>query len=667
MFFKKNIRLRPHEKFEFLCSFATQNLKQNRSYQILKKSLNKNPEYIESLEVSEFLKVNPFNLSGNRHYLKEDPPIYFQVKRWIFHWIIMNADFFAKMAIVLLCTVDGSLFLKVVVIYFVFVDFCMTVSKTRFLMFYFYFAGLLVIKAMAYYLLPLLPVGVLTNEIAAVLHSFIGDFSLVKTLAAILLLTLVHLFEKYKGKEAFYKFFVKNNFFSIFSKIRKKKKTYQRIIRRYFSLDEEEKNTKEKRIQIAFFKMKLIWFFKKADNKMHNFMHSRYLFNRKMGPNFDNPFENIFHPYIFKSGIEIYDLIFVLQLVFSLFMFVFWKNMFTTSSALLESITSSELPASLVIFVLVAAACMLIDAILINTNSAEYNRVQRFVRQADRKDSILKKFKRLVLKMVNINRIKKKHVIIQKSYDQKIVKKVAEKFSKENPTYPKFVYTLVLCLGFNLFLFIMLLKKKLALANSTNQPMLSFMNILSSSDNAFVLIAEVLFLAYLVMSVLFVRYGLRMKHFYKSDQLNDFEVKLMEKLNSLPYFRELRVYLFWTARRTSLDFNDWFIIDYCYFQLMDKFEKDYEAKEDIVPIPKWYKFFCGLGPLILIMLVLLGPLVIFSSFNPINTPNNIKNFSTDFSIEIQDFGMFPLYKMGTLTFSYLKTFTSLSKFLKIKL
>lgn len=439
MFHKKNIRMKPHEKFEFLCSFATKDLKDNRSFKILKKALDINPEYMESLEIPEFLQDNPFNLSGTRHYLKEDPPILHIVKRWIYHWVIMNIDFFSKLAIVILCTIDGSLFLKVAVIYFVFVDFSMTVSNTRFLIFYFYFAFLLVIKAIAFYILPLLPVGLLANQIAATLHSFIGDFSFTKTIAVIFLLTVVHLFDKFKGKEAFYKFFIKNNFFSVFSKIRKKKKTYQRIIRKYFDLDEEKKNTSEKRIQIAFFKMKLIFYFKKAVSRMHSFMHSRYLFNRKMGPNFDNPFENIFHPYVFKSGVEIYDLIFVLQLVFSLFMFVFWKNMFTTSSALLESITSSELPASLVVFVLIVAACMLIDAILINTNSAEYNRVQRFVRQADRKDSILKKFKRIVLKMININRIKKKHVIIQKSYDQKIVKKVAESFSKTNPTYPKFI------------------------------------------------------------------------------------------------------------------------------------------------------------------------------------------------------------------------------------
>jgi hypothetical protein len=367
-----------------------------------------------------------------------------------------------------------------------------------------------------------------------------------------------------------------------------------------------------------------------------------------MGPDFNNIEENIFHPYLFKSGVELYSSIIIIQLLFIVYNIIFWDNMFTNSGSLLESITTSELKGSLVIFILIVAACMLVDAILINTNSAEYNNIQRFIERPNKRDSILRKFKSIALKIININRIRKKSVLLRKTYERKTKDLVGEEFSRKNPTFPKFSFTIIIWLVFNFFLWGMLFSKKLAMANISNTPIKDFMMSLQNSDNIFVLVNEIIFLIYTLLSISFVRHGIKMKQFYKSDQLSEFGVKVMEKLNTVPYFRELRVYLFWTARKTTLDYEDWFIIDYCYFQMMERFEMDYESRDEIQPHPKWYKMLFGLGPLILIFLILLGPLVIFSSFNPINTPNTIKTFNIDFSLEIDNFGVFNLYSLGKI-------------------
>ena len=646
MLLKMKIDMNVLDKYEFLCDFAMKKIKTNKNFMALKKKLNKNPSYIETSDYKTLLSGNIFNIDGERPYLEDDPSMIFKIKRWLFHWVLMNIDYFAKLVIILLCTLDGSLLMKLPVIYFLFLDLCKTVSRSRYTNFFFFFITMYFLKTVSFFTIPMVSSTTVANYLASSVHAIVGDFSTLKTLTILFFLIIIHLMDKYKGKETFYKFFVKNNIFTVFAKIHEKNRTLERVLTRYFTLPKSLKDTKEKRIQFVFFKIKLVYFYKLAKKRMYSYMKNRYLFNVKMGPNFKNIEENIFHPFIFKSGIGLYNLIIITQLIFIVFMFIFWNSMFTSTSNIMESITSSELSGGLVFFVLIAASCILIDAILINTNCAEYNKIQNFQPLPNKRDGVLRHFKSIVLKIVNINRIRKKSVLIDRHYDLNTVKKVSRSLSRINPTFPKFIFTLILWVSFNLFFLGMLFSKKLGLAKISNLPIKDFMISLQDADNIFVLLAEILFLLYTLISMLFVRHGLRMIQFYKSDQLNNIENKIMDKLNNLPYFRELRVYLFWTARKTSLDFKNWFTIDYCYFQMMKKFDKDYEYRNEIKPKSKLYKLFFGLGPLIIILLILLGPLVIFSSFNPINNPNEIKTFNADFSIEIDNLGFFSLYKLG---------------------
>ena len=646
MFFDYDMHLTTLQKYNFLCDFAEKKLFENPSFLALKNNINITPKYIHNHDIKKNLSKNIFNLKSSRQYLDKDPSLIFVVKKWIFHWIIMNTDFILKLVIILLCTLDASLLMKLPVAMLIFIDLCLTVSDSRYNLLFYFFMLMFVLKTISHAVIPFLGNSLYAKNVATFSHCFFGDFSIFKTNLSLLLLVIIYMIDLYKAKESFYKYYIKHNIFTIFSKTHKSSVMMYRILKKYFVLEEEEAEIRDKRIRFGIFKMKLVCYYTIAKKRMMNYMKNRYLFNLKMGPNFKNIEENIFHPYLFKSGVELYSSIIIIQLVFIVYNIVFWDNMYTNSSSLLESITTSELKGSLVLFILVVAACMLIDAILINTNSAEYNKIQRFVELSNGRDKYLKKFKSCALKIININRIRKKDVVLKSNHEQQIKDRIGEEFSRTNPTFPKFSFTIVMWLIFNLFLWGMLFSKKLNLASISNAPIKEFMSALQNTDNIFVLGGEIIFLIYTLLSISFIRHGLKMKQFYKSDQLSEVGVKIMEKLNSVPYFRELRVYLFWTARKTTLDYEDWFIIDYCYFQMMERFDMDYESREEIEPQPKWYKMIFGLGPLIAILLILLGPLVLFSSFNPINTPNTIKSFNVDFSLEIEEFGIFNLFNMS---------------------
>lgn len=641
-----NISLSCLQKYNLLCDFVQTKLFDNPAIKELIYDLNVDPQYIRTDQIQSKLDKNIFNLKSSRQYLDEQPSIFFVVKRWLFYWGVMNLDFICKLVIILLCTLDASLMMKLPVAYFVFIDLCLTVSNTNYSIVFFFLIGMYFLKVISYSILSNLDNSYSSKVSSGVVHSFVGDFATQKTVMSLLLMVFIYVIDLYKAKDGFFKYYIKHNIFTIFNKIYVKKATMRNIISRFFHIEEEERDVKDKRIMFYFFKVKLVYYFSCAKKRMYKFIKNRYLFNKNMGPNFLNIEENIFHPYLFKSGIELYSLIIVTQLLFALYNILCWDNLFTNSATLLESISTSELKGSLVIFILVVSACMLIDAILINTNSGDYNKIQRFIELPEDKLRPFLRLKRFVMKIINLNRIRKKKVVLRKDYNQRVIDRVGEEFSRKNPTFPKFGFTILVWLVYNLYLWGMLFRKQIHLAQNSNLPILDFITSMHNTDNIYVLGSELIFLVYTIFSIIFIRYGIKMKQFYKSNQLSEFGILVMEKLNAVPYFRELRVFLFWTARKTSLEYKDWFTIDYCYFQMMERFEMDYESREEIEVRPKWEKLLFGLGPLVLIFLILLGPLFLFSSFNPINMPNTISSVNVDFSLEIENFGIFKLYSLG---------------------
>ena len=60
------------------------------------------------------------------------------------------------------------------------------------------------------------------------------------------------------------------------------------------------------------------------------------------------------------------------------------------------------------------------------------------------------------------------------------------------------------------------------------------------------------------------------------------------------------------------------------------------------------KILLGFLPIVIIMCIILGPLLIFSSFNPINIPNGIKSFNAKLQLEIDGLGAFDIYRIDNI-------------------
>jgi hypothetical protein len=110
--------------------------------------------------------------------------------------------------------------------------------------------------------------------------------------------------------------------------------------------------------------------------------------------------------------------------------------------------------------------------------------------------------------------------------------------------------------------------------------------------------------------------------------------------NNIPFLWEMKVILDWTVTRTSLDLFQWFKIDdafhYIYFNRYqnngrrNKKEFDPQSWNE-----KFWKGFCfALG----LMILILGPILLFSGLNPIMVKNPCQQGKVEISLEMNSNG-----------------------------
>ena len=94
----------------------------------------------------------------------------------------------------------------------------------------------------------------------------------------------------------------------------------------------------------------------------------------------------------------------------------------------------------------------------------------------------------------------------------------------------------------------------------------------------------------------------------------------------IPFLKELKVIMDWTFITTSLDVFKWFKIENIHFFLYAAKLETIDVKDrrvgEIVGIA--VKFFLGFMLIFFIMLLLFGPMLIFSTINPTKLPNFIQ-------------------------------------------
>ena len=169
------------------------------------------------------------------------------------------------------------------------------------------------------------------------------------------------------------------------------------------------------------------------------------------------------------------------------------------------------------------------------------------------------------------------------------------------------------------------------------------------TSNKFLILFYLLYLAYLFISGLQVKYGyldMLPKSLLKTGETT-IHSGIFSGYKAIPFLYEIKLAIDWTFTKTSLDLFQWnkfeSVYDTIYITLCSM---RYVNKRPVgTKINKFQKIFMGGSMFVGLLLVILVPLLIFSNLNPSNDFNNITGASISLYISIQEGEVFKNYTL----------------------
>jgi piezo-type mechanosensitive ion channel component 1/2 len=155
-------------------------------------------------------------------------------------------------------------------------------------------------------------------------------------------------------------------------------------------------------------------------------------------------------------------------------------------------------------------------------------------------------------------------------------------------------------------------------------------------NNGYLIAFYIFYLLYMIFSAVQIHYGLldmRKKSLLMRGD-NWFYSTSFKIFNAIPFLYELKLMIDWSITPTSLDLFKWikfesvydrFFITHCYM----KSENMRKVGDQMTLFNKISLGGCGF---IIILLILLGPLILFSNLNPTNQINNITSAGIEVSL-----------------------------------
>ena len=147
------------------------------------------------------------------------------------------------------------------------------------------------------------------------------------------------------------------------------------------------------------------------------------------------------------------------------------------------------------------------------------------------------------------------------------------------------------------------------------------------SNNIFILLFYLLYIFYFIFSGLQIKYGLsdlrKMSGLMKSS--NTFHSIFYKVFKNIPFLYELKNFIDWTFTTTSLDLWKWLkleeIISLLYINKC--FAKGNMQRRIGTKIPVYMKYLMGGSIFFGVLLIVFGPIFLFSSLNPTNEVNQV--------------------------------------------
>ena len=154
------------------------------------------------------------------------------------------------------------------------------------------------------------------------------------------------------------------------------------------------------------------------------------------------------------------------------------------------------------------------------------------------------------------------------------------------------------------------------------------------------IIFYILYSIYFTLSALQLRNGIpaftgRMALMNSYSLFNSISFKVYR---SIPFLFEIKTFMDWTFTTTALDLFQWLKLEDIYGQLfLTKIETDNRFKRDLGQrIDRFSKFTMGCCGIFAFLLIILGPLLLFSTYNPLGEDNSVIGATVSVGFKIGD-------------------------------
>ena len=158
-------------------------------------------------------------------------------------------------------------------------------------------------------------------------------------------------------------------------------------------------------------------------------------------------------------------------------------------------------------------------------------------------------------------------------------------------------------------------------------------------ENKSIIFFYILYLFYLTFSALQIKYGfydIKRQSIFKD--IKSFHGLLFEIYKIIPFYYPIKNVIDWTATPTCFGIFDWFKFENIYDDIFKTYRLKYDLDETPIgkQIAKWIKIVVGGLTSTILVLILIVPLILFSSLNPTSQINNVNSAGVKIYMSFED-------------------------------
>ena len=401
-----------------------------------------------------------------------------------------------------------------------------------------------------------------------------------------------------------------------------------------------DKNEKKNNLNIDSENISILNDIPNEDNEKES--NQLFSFNQKnkIDPKFDESkktyFERLF-PQIRneKPGNNLYPAYTIIMFLIIIYILFFYTKMIQDNTYGSVNLETSQFSGNMVFFLIIHVIIIICDRIIYITQNPENIIYQYYLYRRNPKNNQGELIPKTELNTLTINIEKENNTnknyincplknidSIKKEYNIFLVQN--EEFNK--PLLNKYILHIFTVIFSHITIFIYFpLKGNINLGNdifcSSKKKCNNFV------DNYLIIIFYILYMGYLLFSGMQIKFGfydIKRKSYFKTGE-NNYLAKLGNIFKEIPFLYEIKNTIDWTFTSTCLNLFEWNKFEAIYDTIYDTYieKSDLDSKPIGKKVSKKTKISIGASSSLFLVLILIAPLILFSSLNPTNKSNNL--------------------------------------------